>query len=272
MIEAITEKDREIILKKLTEIEQTENVQVIYACEGGSRSWGMHSHNSDYDIRFIYKRNVEWYLTIEEKKRDVIERKYIDEDYDVVGWDIKKALYLFHKGNASVYEHINSKYVYYSDGKLQEKLQALGDEFFPIRTIGLHYIHMAYNNYSRYINKKDPVELKKYLYVIRPLLATCWIDKYATQPPTTLQTLIDDPEIYNKERYYEDIQELINRKRDGEELSKSDPIPNINALIDELFARFNTWQHKANGHYWNEQKAKLKLKLNDIFQEYILGG
>ena len=64
---------REIILEKLKEIEDKNNVIILFAIESGSRGWGFSSSDSDYDVRFVYKHNPDWYLTIEEN-RDVIEK------------------------------------------------------------------------------------------------------------------------------------------------------------------------------------------------------
>jgi len=86
-----------IIQERLLEIEQKENVVIFFACESGSRAWGFPSANSDYDVRFIYARPVEWYLSIADA-RDVIECP-IDDQLDINGWDIKKTLQLFRKSN-----------------------------------------------------------------------------------------------------------------------------------------------------------------------------
>ena len=56
---------REKILKNLQEIEQKEGICILYACESGSRAWGFPSADSDYDVRFIYVRNRDWYLRVD---------------------------------------------------------------------------------------------------------------------------------------------------------------------------------------------------------------
>lgn len=64
----------------------------LYACESGSRAWGFASKDSDYDVRFIYLRKPDWYLSIDlEHRRDVIELP-IQDDLDINGWDFRKAL------------------------------------------------------------------------------------------------------------------------------------------------------------------------------------
>ena len=65
----------EIITQKLSEIEQNENVKIILAVESGSRAWGINSIDSGYNVRFIYLRNLEFYLKLE-KVRDSIECQY----------------------------------------------------------------------------------------------------------------------------------------------------------------------------------------------------
>jgi predicted nucleotidyltransferase len=100
--EAVTNQLLDRIRTELDRIEEEESVRVLYACESGSRAWGFESEDSDYDVRFIYLRPADWYLTIQ-KKRDVIE-KPIDEDLDISGWDLPKALELFRRSNPPLLE------------------------------------------------------------------------------------------------------------------------------------------------------------------------
>ena len=51
------------ICATLTEIEKQHNVKILYACESGSRAWGFPSPDSDYDVRYLYIRPLESYLT-----------------------------------------------------------------------------------------------------------------------------------------------------------------------------------------------------------------
>jgi uncharacterized protein len=79
------------IISRIQKTELEHNVKVIYAIESGSRAWGFASPNSDFDVRFVYVRPKEWYLTIDvEDKRDVIEYPIVDE-IDINGWDLPLA-------------------------------------------------------------------------------------------------------------------------------------------------------------------------------------
>lgn len=93
---------RREIERRLSAIEAEERVRVLMAVESGSRAWGFPSPDSDYDIRFIYVRPRDWYLSLS-PGRDVIERPIVDE-IDLNGWDIRKAFGLLLKSNAVVSE------------------------------------------------------------------------------------------------------------------------------------------------------------------------
>jgi len=61
------------IKTSLAETERREGVKIFYACESGSRAWGFPSADSDYDVRFLYIRPRDWYLSVDvEKKPDVM--------------------------------------------------------------------------------------------------------------------------------------------------------------------------------------------------------
>jgi predicted nucleotidyltransferase len=101
---------RERIENELAAIEQAEGVRGIYAVESGSRAWGFPSRDSDYDVRFLYVRPVDAYLSIV-PVRDVIEYP-ISDALDLNGWDFPKALSLFRKSNPSILERLHSSIIY----------------------------------------------------------------------------------------------------------------------------------------------------------------
>src|SRR5580693_1365673 len=101
---------RDEILAALRSIEAEAQVRVLLAIESGSRAWGFASPDSDYDVRFIYVRPKADYLKLEDTK-DFIDWE-LDETLDINGWDLSKALKLFHKSNATLFEWANSPVVY----------------------------------------------------------------------------------------------------------------------------------------------------------------
>lgn len=178
---------QEIIPAKLKEIEARENIRVIHCVESGSRAWGFASPDSDYDVRFIYVRPIEYYLRLD-KTRDVIEWQ-LDETLDINGWDLQKALRLFHSSNPTLFEWNNSPIVYKTTPEWAE-ISAIIGHFFQKKAGLYHYLSTAKKNYKEYL-KGDMVKLKKYFYVLRPILACRWILEKQTPPPMLFSALAD---------------------------------------------------------------------------------
>lgn len=184
---------REQILECLRELETRHDVKVLFACESGSRGWGFASPDSDYDVRFVYVNRLARYLTVE-SGRDVIEQP-ISGELDVNGWDLRKALQLLKQSNPTLLEWLRSPIVYVEDEASTARLRALAEgNFSPVRGYH-HYVSMAKKNFREHL-KGDEVRYKKYLYVLRPLLAARWIREERGVPPMRFaelaQTVLHD--------------------------------------------------------------------------------
>jgi RNA repair pathway DNA polymerase beta family len=55
-----------LVETRLAKIANQHQVNIIYACESGSRAWGFPSPDSNYDMRFIYVHPWAWYLALDE--------------------------------------------------------------------------------------------------------------------------------------------------------------------------------------------------------------
>ena len=67
-MENVSKEMFEYINKQLDKIEKEKNIKILYAVEAGSRGWGFSNEDSDYDVRFIFKRPLNDYFTINSKK------------------------------------------------------------------------------------------------------------------------------------------------------------------------------------------------------------
>lgn len=222
------------ITKRLVEIEEEHDVHILYAIESGSRAWGFESTDSDYDVRFVYKHKLDWYLNVL-PKRDVIEYPIIDI-LDYSGWDLRKSLFLLNKSNPVLFEWLRSPIIYRKDEAFFKEITELAKSYFsPISTI-YHYLHMAEGNYKEYL-KAEQVKIKKYFYVLRPLLACCWVEKNNTFPPMEFAILLEDakPNQVVQDR----VIELLRRKKAGVELGLEPKVQILNDYIEGLIQHFN---------------------------------
>lgn len=245
------------ISRRIKAAETEHGVKVLYAIESGSRAWGFESPNSDFDVRFIYAHPKEWYLAVNlEDKRDVIEYPIVDE-IDINGWDIRKALKLFWKSNPAFIEWLQSPIVYVDDDHFADKARDLMPLIASSQKGIYHYLHMAKGNFREYL-KKELVPLKKYFYVLRPLLAIMWLEKYDKPAPIefeVLRKLVSDNKPLD-----EAISDLLARKRASLEKEYAPAVPVINAFIESELERHESYAEKLKGRDADFESLNLLFK------------
>jgi len=174
------------IAASLDLIEITNDVRILLAVESGSRAWGFHSIDSDYDVRFIYLNQLDWYLSLNER-RDVIEFESADRLLDLNGWDLRKALRLFVKGNATLYEWLQSPVIYSLDDKFRSRIWPLASEFYPLKS-GLHHYLGLIKGVVEDLGQEQ-IKVKRCFYGLRAAFAAHWIIQFRTIPPMTFGEL-----------------------------------------------------------------------------------
>lgn len=249
---------REVIELKLLEIEEKENVRVLYAVESGSRSWGFASPDSDYDVRFVYVRRKEDYLLLNEL-RDVIEWQ-LDDLLDISGWDLKKALVQFHKGNATIFEWSNSPIVYKTT-EVWNQIYDIAKYYFSVKAAAYHYYGTANSTFRKHL-KENYVKYKKYFYALRPLLAGKYIQENKCPPPVLFDDLMK-MDMPTELRI--GIEELLEIKKKSDERESGLQIPVIQDFIVDEIIRQKVYLDSVDDDRTQEWK-----KLNKCFQK-ILG-
>ncbi|EHQ26381.1 nucleotidyltransferase domain-containing protein [Mucilaginibacter paludis] len=247
----------ETILQKLLELEQSENIKILYACESGSRAWGFASPDSDFDVRFIYVRPVNNYLGITELPDHV--GLPVNEVLDIGGWDIKKSLTLFLKSNSTLYEWLQSPIVYQEHTAFADDLHKLMPEYFSLRSGANHYLSMAYNTLRDDLQTEE-VKLKRYFYSLRPALACLWIIEKQTVPPMEFEPLrgmITNTEVQNA------IDELLEKKKDAVEKAMIAPVTILNQWLSDTL----DWCKERISELPSEKKYPDEL--NKLFRKYI---
>lgn len=214
------------VQEELERLERERNVKVLYACESGSRAWGFASPDSDYDVRFVYVEKPDWFVQVE-APRDVIGRP-LDDELDVSGWELRKTLGLLRKSNPTLLEWLDSPLVYRQEDQATARLRQLAETFYSPPAARNHYLSMARKNFRGYL-QGDSVRLKKYFYVLRPLLAVRWIDQGRGRPPMTFADLL---QTVDDSALLAEVEELLVLKRSADESAYGPRRPALHAFIE----------------------------------------
>lgn len=249
----------ELIEKELLNIELAHKVEILYACESGSRAWGFPSPNSDYDVRFIYAQDLEWHLSLLDKK-DTIDLT-IHEDLDMGGWEIKKTLGLLWRSNPPLLEWLQSPRVYQSESQFLKDIQELSQEYFSPIAVMHHYLSMS-KKYFEACQENDEVKLKKYFYALRTAISGKWVREKRTMPHIELPKMFDvvTEEVRGK------IQGLIEIKSQ----QKEDYLHRREPLIDE-FLSITIRENEVIANDLPSAKGDIE-KLDSFYRKVVKGA
>jgi uncharacterized protein len=258
---SISTEIREEIMRRLHRAEIEHGMRILYACESGSRAWNFASPDSDYDVRFIYVRPPEWYLSFDvERRRDVVEYPIVD-DIDCNGWDLRKALYLFTRTNGALLEWLRSPIKYIEIGSMAAQLRELAPRAFDATALCYHYSHMARGNAREYLFTEQ-VRLKKYFYVLRPLFAIHHVEQGLGLPPVPFEELVN---AVAPTHLRAPIEQLVALKRQTGELGLGAPVPVIDAYIKSELERHGE-QFSGQGRPELFDATQIRDALNEIFR------
>jgi len=224
--EALSAAVRAHIEIVLGEVARERGVRVLLAVESGSRAWGFGSPDSDYDVRFVYAHPRDWYVRLAEG-RDVIERPLDAQLVDLAGWDVRKALRLMLRSNPALYEWLASPIVYHCDGDFRPAARQMFEDHADQSALAHHYWSIARGQWKREVEGESAVKLKKYFYVVRPLLSLRWVIEQGTPPPMSIAALMEAVEM--PAAVHSAVVDLLGKKRNTPELGRGAHI----AVLDE---------------------------------------
>ena len=250
---------KDTIVENLKKLEQQNDIKVIFAVESGSRSTGIPSQDSDYDVRFIYVHRLEWYLSIDEK-RETLEVPITDH-LDLNGWELRKSLRLLRKSNPNLYEWLHSGIQYAKVTTFLEKMNSLEREAFSAKPTLFHYLNMAKRNATDFFHS-EIIKTKNYFYVLRPVLACLWIEKYRTFPPNELRNLV--PKLIQTAEIKQEIETIIERKVAGITETRKDELQKLNQFLELELVRI-----EKVAYNWSEKKEDITPQLNKLFREIL---
>lgn len=262
---------------QLNDLAERHGVRILYACESGSRAWGFPSPDSDWDIRFIYAHDRDWYLRVHEPRdgrvqneemRDVIEETIGDLDFS--GFDLRKALRLGYKSNPSVLEWLHSPITYQTYGEFANDLRgALAG--YSRSALMHHYVSLASRQYKAYwqpAGADQAIRLKKYLYAIRPLMAVLWMAQHRDGfPPIDFGALLQGVPDWAEPELTTDLETLLAAKSESTESLGVGRYPRWDAwILHQLdVCRVYALEEPDTGAINAE-------RLDGLLREYCVGG
>jgi uncharacterized protein len=253
-----------LIRAEIDRISDTEGIKVLFAIESGSRAWGFHSHDSDYDVRFVYARPVDWHLRLEDR-RDVLEYP-ISGDLDISGWEVGKALKLALRSNAVLPEWLQSPITYTEDRAARAEILAFCGRVLTRRPVTWHYLSLAARQMEGLRLPNGQIKLKRYLYTIRPVLALRHIRLHDSAiPPMDMTQLTEACDLPIAVRTY--LQDMIEIKREAGEMGTvASTDPAVDALIADELDVARGWiaahSQATKPHDWDDAN-----RLNTLFTD-----
>lgn len=157
----------------------------------------------------------------------------------MVGWDVSKYLTLLRKSNPSAIEWLSCPRYVVSDPMRLSSLEELGARCMNPRALAFHYVGMAKENANEFLRiANGEVRLtqrpktKKYVYVVRALLASRYLIDYGQVPPIQFDELLgtyrgelsDDGVLGH-------IDALMEMKREGLETDVHERIPDLDVWV-----------------------------------------
>ena len=242
-------------------IEARHGCHVLFAVESGSRAWGFASPDSDYDVRGVYVKPLDWYLQLRSDVPDTIVEN-LPCDMDVSLWDLRKALVRMSKSSASFLEWLGSPIVY-KDSGLIGALNALKPDCFNPAHVAYHYASMSRKAMEARA-ADGTIRIKKLCYALRASLCLKYAMTVEEIPPTPFADVLEGVSLALDER--DAIREVLARKECALE---SDVVVPDARLADLLADRYDS----ITSHSWrkNGAAAEVYARLERIFRDCVKG-
>jgi uncharacterized protein len=117
-------------------------------------------------------------------------------------------------------------------------MKTIQNQVFLPQSALYHYLNMAKGNFRDYL-RNDEVKIKKYFYVLRPVLACVWIERFNTVPPIAFKTLVE--ELLEEGQLKREILILLERKISGDELNLEPKVTVINDYLEKEIIRLEEY-------------------------------
>lgn len=240
------------VLQTIHQIGHENGVIMLLAVDQGSCEWGYANDKSDKDVRAIYIHRPEWYLSLAEGRSETIAERFPagsrgnKAEIDFVGFDARKAMRHFYKGNAQIVEWITARHTYYdygddAHGSIQDAFTGLMQRcgFYNARAFFEHHKQRSKSHYLNWIIHQGAVSVKKYLTILRSAATAryvLWFDGKEIAPHYLSILLEYSCGTSSAPGFVGRAQELIDLKQGSELDDPTTPrIPELDSYIEETW-------------------------------------
>lgn len=257
----MNDADKERVAAALRDIESRHGCRVLFAVESGSRAWGFASLDSDYDIRGVFVKPLDWYLQLKSDVPDTIVEE-LPGDIDISLWDLRKALLQMAKSNASFLEWLGSPIIYRDCGIIAVLNEMKADCVNPAH-VAFHYASM-FRKAMESRNEDGTIRIKKLCYALRAALCHRYAMAVEKMPPTPFVDVLAETKLEPDE--LDVIREVLAQK---EHALESDTVTSDARIADLLSDRYDS----LAVHLWRKRgmTGDVYGKLEQCFREIVKG-
>ena len=176
------------ILKEVTELCDKHGVEPMYVFFTGSRAYGYHKEDSDYDVLFVFKRPVADYFRVHPLSDEI---KVADKD--VKGWDLRKFCSILCKSGWNAFEALHCRVAFPFVGHAMSfnhlKHLARGGDFYEPMKVAKTMIGCSARDLAKYDAAEGNKKLKYLLSYARMVMSAMYCVTHDTYPPVHFLTL-----------------------------------------------------------------------------------
>ena len=255
----MNDADKERVSAALRDIESRHGCRVLFAVESGSRAWGFASPDSDYDVRGVFVKPLDWYLQLKSDVPDSIVEE-LPGEIDVSLWDLRKALLQMAKSNASCLEWLGSPIIYRDCGIIAALNDLKADCVNPAH-VAYHYASM-FRKAMEARNEDGSIRIKKLCYALRAALCLRYAMAVEKMPPTPFADVLAGTELEADELAA--IRGVLAQKEHALESDTVTPDARLGNLLSDRY-------DSVAAHPWRKHgvSSDAYANLEDVFRSYV---
>lgn len=174
-------------IRRLVDERVSKDAEILFIADTGSYAQGYATPESDNDIKCIYARPADQYLTLWPHK-DNFESKSQNARLEVVGWDITKFLTLMRNSNPQTFEWLHSTQILFEQDVV-EQLRDLADLSYSQAALANHYLGMLHKTKKQRVSGRT-IPVKRYITLVQNACALNYILLHNEPPVMYLPTLV----------------------------------------------------------------------------------